>query len=192
MSMPIARPRRPNDTKRPSSITTPFTARSRTHSSPSNATGVRGLVVDIHGQVKNFDGIYRAVDGESVRQLGQRTWPHSASLVRRVFLACSRNSANKVLPGNNDRDQVEHFYNGGHITRSYGSDRIPDIDAIQVEFRRQLSQGERTRQKLGDLAAALRSLPGIPAREKKKQEAHNKFISQGDFPLGESAPDPRG
>ncbi len=78
----------------------------------------------------------------------------------------------KVLPGNNDRDQVEHFYNGGHITRSYGSNKITDIDAIQVEFGDNFRKASVFDKTSADLAEALTVFAKeyLP-REKKKSEA---------------------
>ena len=132
----------------------------------------RGLVVDIHGQSKTPDGIYRGtVDGESVKQLvaerGRAALTGEKSLFGRF-----EKLGYKVLPGNNDRDQVEHFYNGGHITRSYGSDRVTDSDAIQVEFGDNFRKASQLDKTSADLAEALTVFAKeyLP-REKKAQEA---------------------
>jgi N-formylglutamate amidohydrolase len=132
----------------------------------------RGLVVDIHGQSKTADGIYRGtVDGESVKQLVAEHGRAAVTGEKSLFGRFEK-LGYKVLPGNNDRDQVEHFYNGGHITRSYGSDHVTDIDAIQVEFGdnfRKASQLDKTSADLAD-ALTVFAKEYLP-REKKKQEA---------------------
>jgi N-formylglutamate amidohydrolase len=132
----------------------------------------RGLVVDIHGQAKTTDGIYRGtVDGESVKQLVKEHGRTAVTGEKSLFGMLAK-LGYKVLPGNDDTDQVEHFYNGGHITRSYGSDHVADIDAIQVEFGDKFRKAEHLDKTSADLAAALTVFAKeyLP-REKKPQEA---------------------
>jgi len=132
----------------------------------------RGLVVDIHGQVKTSDGIYRGtVDGEAVKQLVAERGRAAVTGEKSLFGMLEK-LGYKVLPGNNDRDQVEHFYNGGHITRSYGSNKIADIDAIQVEFGDNFRKASVLDKTSADLAEALTVFAKeyLP-REKKKSEA---------------------
>ncbi len=132
----------------------------------------RGLVVDIHGQAKTSDGIYRGtVDGESVKQLVKEHGRTAVTGEKSLFGMLEK-LGYKVLPGNNDKDQVEHFYNGGHITRSYGSDHVADIDAIQVEFGDKFRKTDHLDKTSADLAEALTVFAKeyLP-REKKTQEA---------------------
>lgn len=132
----------------------------------------RGLVVDIHGQSKTPDGIYRGtVDGESVKQLVAERGRAAVTGEKSLFGMFGK-LGYKVLPGNNDRDQVERFFNGGHITRSYGSDHVPDIDAIQVEFGDNFRKASQVEKTSADLAEALSVFAKeyLP-REKKQQEA---------------------
>ncbi len=132
----------------------------------------RGLVVDIHGQVKIDAGIYRGtVDGESVKQLVAEHGRAAVTGDKSLF-GMFEKLGYKVLPGNNDRDQIEHVYNGGHITRSYGSDHVKDIDAIQVEFGGKFRKPDHLDKTSADLAAALTVFAReyLP-REKKVQAA---------------------
>lgn len=132
----------------------------------------RGLVVDIHGQAKTSDGIYRGtVDGESVKQLVKERGRAGVTGEKSLF-GMFEKQGYKVLPGNNDQDQVEHFYNGGHITRSYGSDHVTDIDAIQIEFGDKFRKADHLEKTSADLAEALTVFAKeyLP-REKKKPEA---------------------
>jgi N-formylglutamate amidohydrolase len=132
----------------------------------------RGLVVDIHGQVKTADGIYRGtVDGEAVKQLVSEHGRAAVTGEKSVFGMLEKQGY-KVLPGHNDRDQVEHFYNGGHITRSYGSHKIADIDALQIEFGDSFRKASALDKTAADLAAALTVFAKeyLP-REKKQAEA---------------------
>lgn len=132
----------------------------------------RGLLVDIHGQSKTPDGIYRGTaDGESVKQLVAE---HGRAAVtgEKSLYGMLEKLGYKVLPGNNERDQKEHFFNGGHITRSYGSDHVTDIDAIQVEFGDNFRKAGQLEKTSADLAEALSVFAKeyLP-HEKKKQAA---------------------
>lgn len=132
----------------------------------------RGFVVDIHGQSKTADGIYRGTnDGTSVKQLIAEHGRAALTGEKSLF-GWFEKLGYKVLPGNNDRDQVEHYFSGGHITRSYGSDKIPDIDAIQVEYGDNFRKANALEKTSADLADALTVFAKeyLP-REKKKQEA---------------------
>ena len=132
----------------------------------------RGLIVDIHGQAKTSDGIYRGtVDGESVKQLVKERGRAAVTGEKGIFGMLEK-LGYKVLPGNMDQDQVEHFYNGGHITRSYGSDHVTDIDAIQIEFGDKFRKTDALEKTSADLAEALTVFAKeyLP-REKKMLEA---------------------
>ncbi len=131
----------------------------------------RGLVVDIHGQSKTLDGIYRGtVDGESVKQLVAEHGRAAVTGEKSLF-GMFEKLGYKVLPGNNDRDQVERIFNGGHITRSYGSNHIADIDAIQVEFGDNFRKASALDKTSADLAAALTVFAKEYLPREKKQEA---------------------
>jgi N-formylglutamate amidohydrolase len=132
----------------------------------------RGLVIDIHGQSKTVDGIYRGTaNGKSVQQLVAERGRAGLTGEKSLFGTLEK-LGYKILPGNQEQDQVEHFFSGGHITESYGSHQVTDIDAIQVEFGEHFRRVSHLDKTSADLAEAITVFAKeyLP-REKKKQEA---------------------
>jgi N-formylglutamate amidohydrolase len=139
----------------------------------------RGLIIDIHGQDRTPDGIYRGtVDGESVKQLAKERG-RAAVVGEKSLFGIFAKQGYKVLPGNQDADQVEKFYNGGHITRSYGSHQIADIDAIQVEYGSVFREAGKVEQTSRDLATAIQTFATeyLP-REKRTKAAKPSATEQ--------------
>ncbi|MGC4002008.1 MAG: hypothetical protein QM811_02205 [Pirellulales bacterium] len=76
-----------------------------------------------------------------------------------------------VFPAVDAEDQTETFYNGGHIVRSYGSDKIPEIDAIQIEYGGEFRKKDRLEKTAAELAEAIERfskayLPAKPLQAK--------------------------
>lgn len=114
----------------------------------------RGLLLDIHGQGAEPDGIFRGTDnGKSVSALLQRhgkaalTGPQS-------ILSLLASKGYKVFP-DSARDDRERRYTGGYTTRTYGSYRGSKIDAIQLELGSHLRARRNLERTANDLAEAI-------------------------------------
>jgi N-formylglutamate amidohydrolase len=119
-----------------------------------------GLLLDIHGQGAEADTIFRGTDnGRSVSALQQKfgnealTGPKS--IVGQLAL-----KGYKVIP-NGVGEAREQRYSGGYTTRTYGSHRGTQIDAIQLEIGTNL----RTRAKLDRMTIDLADSIVVFARQ---------------------------
>jgi len=93
----------------------------------------RGLLLDIHGQGAEEETIFRGTDnGKSVTDLEQR-FGHEALTGEGSILGQLKLRGYKVAPSVGANDE-ERRYTGGYTTRTYGSHRGTNIDAIQLEL----------------------------------------------------------
>ena len=113
-----------------------------------------GLLLDIHGQGAEVDTIFRGTDnGRSVSALQQKfgnealTGPKS--IVGQLAL-----KGYKVIP-NGTGEVGEQRYTGGYTTRTYGSHRGTQIDAIQLEIGTNLRARAKLDRTANDLADSI-------------------------------------
>ncbi len=132
----------------------------------------RGLMVDLHGQSVEQEGIFRgtasgASMGEAIERFGPGVLngPNSIAgdLERRGY---------KLIPAANE-GQKEGRFNGGYITRTYGRREL-SIDAIQLEFGAALRASQRLDRTASDVAAAIETfarayLPASKLQPEKKR-----------------------
>jgi len=130
----------------------------------------RGLLLDIHGQAAEVDGIFRGtVGGKSVSLLIQRYGP-TALVGEKSLLGVLEAKSYKILPGCKDEDQKETKFGGGHITQSYGSHTAHAIDAIQLELGTNLRAKVNHEKLVADLLAAIQTFSKAYLPEKKVQK----------------------
>jgi N-formylglutamate amidohydrolase len=113
-----------------------------------------GLLLDIHGQSAERDAIFRGTDnGRSVTAMREKhggealTGPES-------ILGQLAAKGYRILPdvAGNER---EWRYTGGYTTRTYGSHRGTQIDAMQLELGADLRARKNLERTAGDLAEAI-------------------------------------
>ena len=119
-----------------------------------------GLLLDIHGQGAEVDTIFRGTDnGRSVSALrekfGNEALTGPKSIVGQLAL-----KGYKVIP-NGAGEGREQRYTGGYTTRTYGSHRGTQMDAIQLEIGTNL----RARAKLDRMAIDLADSIAVFARQ---------------------------
>jgi hypothetical protein len=107
-------------------------------------TEARGLLLDIHGQVRVPEAIVRGTqDGRTVSRVISRAGIESITGPKSVF-GLLKTAGNTVLPSlkpaaSKDDQLDERLFDGGYIVGTYGS-HLPDgIDAIQIEIGAQRS-----------------------------------------------------
>lgn len=111
----------------------------------------RGLVVDLHGQKAEPDGIFRGTqNGRTVATLVRRYGPPAMEGPSSV-LGVLAGLGYRVLPLEFAAPENDSF-DGGYIVQTYGGG---PIDAIQLEFGRELRSPERLQRTAQDLAQAL-------------------------------------
>jgi len=92
-----------------------------------------GLLLDIHGQGAEADTIFRGTDnGRSVSALQQK-FGNEALTGPKSIIGQLALKGYKVIP-NGAGEAREQRYTGGYTTRTYGSHRGTQIDAIQLEI----------------------------------------------------------
>lgn len=121
----------------------------------------RGLLLDIHGQGVQADGIFRGTrDGKSVVDLLKREG-EPALLGPKSVIGHLAASGYNTLPKQPTKGiGKEERFNGGYITDAYGSHRQTSIDAIQLEFGGTLRKTDRLNKTATDVAAAVAAFTG--------------------------------
>jgi N-formylglutamate amidohydrolase len=120
---------------------------------------VGGLLLDIHGQGAETDTIFRGTDnGKSVSALQQK-FGHEALTGPKSIIGQLALKGYKIIP-NGAGEAGEQRYTGGYTTRTYGSHRGTQIDAIQLEIGTNL----RARAKLDRTAIDLADSIAVFAR----------------------------
>jgi N-formylglutamate amidohydrolase len=113
-----------------------------------------GLLLDIHGQGAERDAIFRGTDnGKSVAVLRQRHGADALTGPASIFGLLAAKGY-RILPdvAGNER---ERRYTGGYTTRTYGSHRGTQIDAIQLELGTDLRTRKTFARTGDDLADAI-------------------------------------
>jgi N-formylglutamate amidohydrolase len=114
----------------------------------------RGLLLDIHGQGAEGETIFRGTDnGKSVTDLEQR-FGHAALTGERSILGQLKLRGYKIAPSLGANDE-ERRYTGGYTTRTYGSHRGTNIDAIQLELGTSLRSRANLERTAADLAEGI-------------------------------------
>ena len=104
-----------------------------------------GLMLDIYGQSTFPDYIFRGVrNGVSVKQMKKRLGTDAFSGTENLFSYLS-NKGYRVLP---EQYQRETIYQGGFMLKTYGSQHLQGIDAIQIEISRHYRKSEDQRKRL--------------------------------------------
>jgi N-formylglutamate amidohydrolase len=111
----------------------------------------RGLVVDIHGQKAEPDGIFRGTqNGRTVATLVRRHGPAAVEGPSSV-LGVLATLGYRILPLEFVAPENDSF-DGGYIVQTYGGG---PIDALQLEFGRELRSPAQLRRTANNLAQAL-------------------------------------
>ena len=120
------------------------------------ATWGRGVLLDVHGQGTDPDGIFRGTrDGKAVADLMKREGEAAVTGPKSVFGALAA-MGYKALPALPEKGiGKEERYNGGYITDAYGSHRGTAVDAIQLEFGTNLRKKDRLDKTAADAAKAV-------------------------------------
>jgi len=114
----------------------------------------RGLLLDIHGQGAEAETIFRGTDnGKSVTEL-ERSFGREALLGEKSIFGQLKLRGYKIAPTLVETDR-EHRYTGGYTTRTYGSHRGTNIDAIQLEFGTSLRARANLERTATDLVDAI-------------------------------------
>ncbi len=109
-----------------------------------------GLLVDVHGQGGEKDGIYRGTrQGESM-SYAKKQFGYEAFACIPDFLA---HHGYRMIPSG--ADEKETKFDGGYIVDHYGSHHQDGIDALQLEFGPSFRTPDRIEQTAKDLAAAI-------------------------------------
>ena len=93
----------------------------------------RGLLIDLHGQGVAADTVFRGThNGKTVALLRER-YGEEAQTGKSSLLGLLKGHHWKVFP--DPFDQPEHHeFTGGYIVRTYGGEKGPGMDAMQLEF----------------------------------------------------------
>jgi len=119
----------------------------------------RGLLLDIHGQGAEAETIFRGTDnGKSVTEL-ERSFGREALVGEKSIFGQLKFRGYQIAPTLVETDK-EHRYTGGYTTRTYGSHRGTNIDAIQLEFGTNLRAGANLERTATDLADAITVFAG--------------------------------
>jgi len=114
----------------------------------------RGLLLDIHGQGAEAETVFRGTDnGKSVTEL-ERSFGREALIGERSIFGQLKLRGYKIAPTLGETDR-EHRYTGGYTTRTYGSHRGTNIDAIQLEFGTSLRARANLERTATDLAEGI-------------------------------------
>ena len=122
------------------------------------AKHVHAALFDIHGQARYPDSILRGTQhGSTVRSLLARSGAAALTGPNSVFGRFEA-SGYRIAPPNdlpaNARAETQG-YTGGHTVVSYGSNRTDGIDAIQLEFGRDLRRSGALAKTAADTAKAI-------------------------------------
>ena len=116
------------------------------------------VLFDIHGQAKYPDSILRGTQhGSTVRGLLARSGAEAVTGANSVFGQFAA-MGYKIAPPNDlpPTARVEtEGYTGGHIVVTYGSNRTDGVDAIQLEFGRELRRDHVIAKTAADTAQAI-------------------------------------
>jgi N-formylglutamate amidohydrolase len=113
-----------------------------------------GIFLDIHGQGAETSSIFRGTDnGKSVSAL-QKKFGKDALTGPKSVVGQMASKGYKFVP-NGAGDAREQRYTGGYTTRTYGSHRGTQIDAIQLEMGSNLRASANLHRTAIDLADSI-------------------------------------
>ncbi|HEY3150120.1 MAG TPA: N-formylglutamate amidohydrolase [Candidatus Binatia bacterium] len=119
-----------------------------------------GLLLDIHGQSAEADTIFRGTDNDRSVSALQQKFGNEALTGPKSIVGQLALKGYKVIP-NGAGEAREQRYTGGYTTRTYGSHRGTQIDAIQLEIGSNL----RARANLDRMAIDLADSIAVFARQ---------------------------
>jgi N-formylglutamate amidohydrolase len=92
-----------------------------------------GFLIDVHGQTAEQETIFRGTDNRTtVRSLIERHGIHALSGPKSI-LGRLQAAGYRVVPDLSGQER-ERQYTGGYTTRTYGSHRGTNVDAMQLEL----------------------------------------------------------
>jgi N-formylglutamate amidohydrolase len=113
-----------------------------------------GFLIDVHGQTAEEESIFRGTDNRAtVQSLIERHGIHALSGPKSI-LGLLHATGYRVLPDLNGQDR-ERQYTGGYTTRTYGSHRGTQVDAMQLELGTNLRRKANLERTASDLAQAI-------------------------------------
>jgi N-formylglutamate amidohydrolase len=113
-----------------------------------------GFLIDVHGQTTEEETIFRGTDNRAtVQSLIERHGIHALSGPKSI-LGLLHATGYRVLPDLNGQ-QRERRYTGGYTTRTYGSHRGTQVDAMQLELGASLRRKANLERTASDLARAI-------------------------------------
>ena len=118
----------------------------------------RAILLDIHGQAAYPDSILRGTqNGVTVRSLLARAGASGVMGPDSVFGRFAAMGYRIVPPADTSpTDRVEApGYTGGHTVFAYGSNNADGVDALQIEFGRDLRERQMVEKTARDAAAAI-------------------------------------
>lgn len=117
-----------------------------------------GLLIDVHGQIKDPEVLMRGtVNGNAVLKLQRRSGTEAITGPEGLFGRLEANGF-KVFPANSVRlggNSEDAGFNGGYTVRNYGSDNAGGIDAVQFEFGTVYRRKERVEKSAVDAGRAV-------------------------------------
>jgi N-formylglutamate amidohydrolase len=116
----------------------------------------RGLLLDLHGQAAEANTIFRGTgDLKSLDQLKTRYGLKAINGPNSV-LGSLEKKGYKVFPASTSEEKENPKFNGGFITRTYGSEGNTGLDALQLELGGNHRSKKNLDQTAQDLAAAVK------------------------------------
>ena len=114
-----------------------------------------GILLDLHGQASEPLAIIRGTqNGKTVKHLVKRFGPESLYGEKSLFGELA-NQGYTVIPKVDSKELEHPNYDGGYIVRTYGSQGGDSVDAIQLEFGRELRVPWENNSNADKLAKAL-------------------------------------
>lgn len=110
------------------------------------------LLVDVHGQSEEPDTVFRGTgSGKTVRSLTKK-YGNAAIQGEGSIVGLLQEKGYRVFPGVQEASLKEHpHFNGGYTVSRYGSNTATGIDAIQLEFGKNLRNTSRLPEDLADV-----------------------------------------
>lgn len=113
-----------------------------------------GFLIDVHGQTAEQETIFRGTDNRTtVRSLIERHGSHALSGPKSI-LGRLQAAGYRVVPDLSGQER-ERQYTGGYTTRTYGSHRGTNVDAMQLELGAALRRKTNLERTAADLAQAI-------------------------------------
>lgn len=140
-----------------------------------------GLLVDIHGQSKERNAIFRGTgDRRTVRHLID-TWGESALTGPESISGVLATHQYSVIPASGSQDREDPAFNGGFIVRTYGSSPGRAMDALQLEIGTDLRANARLDRTARDIATSIvtfykKYLDAAPAKKTQPDKLYHQYM----------------